>query len=37
MTEHADGVKPGNVLAVLQKGYTYKDKIIRHAFVKVSE
>ena len=37
MTEHKDGVKPGNVLAVLQKGYTYKDKVIRHAFVKVSE
>lgn len=37
MTEHADGVKAGIVLNVLQKGYTYKDKVIRHAFVKVSE
>lgn len=37
MTEHVDGVDPGYVLIVLQKGYTYKDKIIRHAFVKVSE
>ena len=37
MTEHVEGVKPGIVVAVLQKGYTYKDKVIRHAFVKVSE
>ena len=37
MTEHIEGVKPGVVVAVLQKGYTYKDKVIRHAFVKVSE
>ncbi len=37
MTEHVDGVDPGYVLIVLQKGYTYKDKVIRHAFVKVSE
>ena len=37
MTEHVDGVDPGYVLVVLQKGYTYKDKVIRHAFVKVSE
>ena len=37
MTEHVEGVKPGVVVAVLQKGYTYKDKVIRHAFVKVSE
>ena len=37
MTEHVDGVEPNYVLVVLQKGYTYKDKVIRHAFVKVSE
>ena len=37
MTEHVDKVKPNYVLLVLQKGYTYKDKVIRHAFVKVSE
>lgn len=37
MTEHVDGVEPGYVLVVLQNGYTYKDKVIRHAFVKVSE
>ena len=37
MTEHVEGVEPNYVLHVLQKGYTYKDKVIRHAFVKVSE
>ena len=37
MTEHVDGVEPNYVLLVLQKGYIYKDKVIRHAFVKVSE
>ena len=37
MTEHVDGVEPNYVLMVLQKGYKYKDKVIRHAFVKVSE
>jgi molecular chaperone GrpE len=37
MTEHRDGVEPGMVLEVLQKGYLLKDKVIRHAMVKVSE
>lgn len=37
ITEHADGVEPGMVLEVLQKGYLLKDKVIRHAMVKVSE
>ena len=37
MTEHVDGIDAGKVLVVLQKGYAYKDKVIRHAFVKVSE
>ena len=37
MTEHVDGVEPDYVLVVLQKGYKYKDKVIRHAFVKVSK
>ena len=37
MTEHVDGVEPGYVLLVLQKGYMYKDRVLRHAFVKVSE
>lgn len=37
LTEHVDGVEPGMVLDVLQKGYLLKDKVIRHAMVKVSE
>ena len=37
LTEH-DENKPGNVvLEVLTKGYTYKDKVIRHAMVKVNK
>ena len=37
MTEKVDGVKPGMVVEVLQKGYLLKDKVIRTAMVKVSE
>lgn len=37
MVEHRDGVESGMVLEVLQKGYIYKDKVIRPAMVKVSE
>ncbi len=37
MTEHQDGVEPGMVLQVLQKGYKLKDRILRAAMVKVSE
>jgi molecular chaperone GrpE len=37
ITEHVDGVDEGMVLDVLQKGYLLKDKVIRHAMVKVSE
>ncbi len=37
MVEHVEGVEPGIVLEVLQKGYLYKDKVIRPAMVKVSE
>ena len=36
MTEHKENVNPGIVIEILQKGYTYKDKVIRHAMVKVS-
>ena len=36
-TEHREGVEPGMVLEILQKGYLLKDKVIRHAMVKVSE
>ena len=37
LTETKDGVEPGMVLEVLQKGYMLKDKVIRPAMVKVSE
>lgn len=37
MMESEEGVAPGMVLEVLQKGYLYKDKVIRPAMVKVSE
>ena len=35
--EHADGLEPGMVIEVLQKGYLLKDRVIRPAMVKVSE
>ena len=37
MVEQKEGVEPGIVLEVMQKGYIYKDKVIRPAMVKVSE
>ena len=37
MMEHRDGVEPGMVLEVLQKGYLLKDRVIRPAMVRVSE
>ena len=37
MTEHVEGIAPGIVIAVLQKGYMLKDKLLRAALVKVSE
>ncbi len=37
MTEHVDGVEPGIVIEVLQKGYMLKDRLLRPALVKVSE
>ena len=37
MTHHEDGVAPGIVIDVMQKGYMYKDKVIRVAMVRVSE
>ncbi len=37
MTEAREGVEPGMVLEVLQRGYLLKDKVIRPAMVKVSE
>jgi len=37
MVEKVEGIEPGMVIEVLQKGYIYKDKVIRPAMVKVSE
>ena len=37
MTEKKDGVEPGIVIEVLQKGYMLKDKLLRAALVKVSD
>ena len=37
MTEKVEGKNSGIVIEVLQKGYIYKDKVIRPAMVKVSE
>ena len=37
MTEKREGVDPGIVIEVLQKGYMLKDKVIRPTMVKVSE
>lgn len=37
LTEKKDGIEKDIVLEVLQKGYMYKDKLLRPAMVKVSE
>lgn len=37
LTAHEDGIDPGIVIDVMQKGYMYKDKVLRVAMVKVSE
>ena len=37
MVEEKEGVEPDMVIDVLQKGYTYKGKVIRYAMVKVSK
>ena len=37
LTEKVEGMEPGKVVEVLQKGYIYNDKVIRPAMVKVSE
>ena len=37
MTGEKEGVKENIVIEVMQKGYTYKDKVIRPAMVKVSK
>ena len=37
LVEEKEGTEPDIVIDVLQKGYTYKGKVIRHAMVKVSK
>ena len=37
MTDHVEGKKDNEIIEVLQKGYTYKDKVIRPAMVKVNQ
>jgi molecular chaperone GrpE len=37
LTETRDGIESGIVIEVLQKGYMYKDKVLRPSMVKVSE
>lgn len=37
LTDKIEGVEPNIVIDVLQKGYMYHGKVIRHAMVKVSE
>ena len=37
LVEEVEGIEPNMVIDVLQKGYTYKGKVIRHAMVKVSK
>lgn len=37
LTEHDEAKPAGVVLEVLQKGYTYKDRVVRPAMVKVNE
>ena len=37
MTDHVEGKKENEIIEVLQKGYTYKDKVIRPAMVKVNQ
>ena len=35
LTDHIEGKKDNEIIEVMQKGYTYKDKVIRPAMVKV--
>ncbi len=37
LTEAREGVEAGQVIEVLQKGYMYKDRVLRASMVKVSE
>ena len=37
LTDHDETKPAGVILEVLQKGYTYKDRVVRPAMVKVNE
>ena len=37
LTDHIEGKKDNEIIEVMQKGYTYKDKVIRPAMVKVNQ
>ena len=37
MQESKEGIEPGMVIEVLQKGYMLKDRVLRATLVKVSE
>ena len=37
LTEAREGIEPSMVIEVLQKGYMYKDRVLRASMVKVSE
>ena len=37
MTDHIEGKKDNEIIEVMQKGYIYKDKVIRPAMVKVNK
>lgn len=37
LVEHYDGKEPHTVVEVLQKGYMYKDKLLRPAMVKIND
>ena len=37
LVEEVEGYEPNTVIDVMQKGYMYKGKVIRHAMVKVSK
>ncbi len=37
LTDHIEGKKDNEIIEVMQKGYTYKDKVIRPAMVKVNK
>ena len=37
LTDHIEGKQDNEIIEVMQKGYTYKDKVIRPAMVKVNK